>query len=306
MPAPPAVESPTAPPAARGGGVGEGPPRCAACDGPVRGPYCHACGERRPRPEDESLGHFLREQFHEVTSADGRMWRSFKALFVPGKLTEEYFAGRRGRYLRPVRLFLVLNVLFFIWAGWLEVRGLVGEATLYRSVGNFARRMAEATAAAGVSNEAFDAAFSQRARTLAPTFIAVFVPALTCVLALVLAPARRSLVRHAVFATHSVAALMVMLVAASTVLALPLLVVEVLQGVIAYNLDDSILLPVFLTLWSVYLVVGIRNVYDVPWWGAVASGLATSTLGTLVALEVYRTALFAVTLWTVDVPAPPG
>ena len=86
---------------------------CAACDEPFAGTYCHACGERRPRPDDESLAHVLREQFHEVTSADGRPWRTLQGLFIPGGLTDEYFAGRRGLYVRPVRIFLVANILFF-------------------------------------------------------------------------------------------------------------------------------------------------------------------------------------------------
>lgn len=45
----------------------------AACAVPLVGPFCHACGERHPTPDDERLGPFLHEQFHEVTSADGRL-----------------------------------------------------------------------------------------------------------------------------------------------------------------------------------------------------------------------------------------
>ena len=278
-------------------------PCCAACEGKLAGPYCHACGERAPQPEDESMVAFLRDQFHEVTSADGRLWRSVRALFVPGKLTEEFFAGRRGVYVRPVRLFLVLNILFFLWVGWFGGKGFVGDAELYRSNWRFSEAMAEAAAQAGVTGEAYDAAFSQRARVLAPTLIAVLIPAFTVVLALVLAPARRPLVRHAVFATHYVAALMASTVLVSFVLALPLIIIRLLTGATAYNLNDSILLPIFLVLWSVYLVAGVRRVYGVPWWGAAVSGLTLASLGTMVAMEVYRTALFFVTLWTLDVPA---
>ena len=34
-------------------------------------------------------------------------------VFRPGFLTREYFAGRRRRYVRPARLFLVASVLLF-------------------------------------------------------------------------------------------------------------------------------------------------------------------------------------------------
>lgn len=68
---------------------------CVTCGTTLEGAYCHTCGERRLDLEDEALRHFLRDQFHEVTSADGRLWRTLKALFVPGKLTDEYVRGRR-------------------------------------------------------------------------------------------------------------------------------------------------------------------------------------------------------------------
>ena len=276
---------------------------CAACGEPLIGAYCHACGERRPHPDHESLAHFLREQFAEVTSADGRLWRTLRALFVPGELTAEYFAGRRGLYVRPVRIFLVLNVLFFLWVGVFGGQGFVGDAAIYRSNWRFAERMSEATSAAGVPDDVYDAAFSARARTLAPTLIAVLIPAFTVVFALVLSPARRPIARHAVFATHYVAVLMASTVIVSVLLALPILAGRALTGDVLYNLDDSVLLPVSLTLWCAYLVVGIRRVYGVPWWGAVVAGLATATLGSLLAMEAYRTVLFFVSLWTVDVPA---
>jgi len=42
------------------------------------------------------------------------VWRTLAALlFRPGLLTTEFFAGRRARYLPPVRLYLVVSVLFF-------------------------------------------------------------------------------------------------------------------------------------------------------------------------------------------------
>jgi hypothetical protein len=42
------------------------------------------------------------------------LWQTLYILLVkPGKLTTEYFAEHRARYLPPVRLYLVLSVMFF-------------------------------------------------------------------------------------------------------------------------------------------------------------------------------------------------
>jgi hypothetical protein len=61
----------------------------------------------------------LREAAGRYVALDGRLWRTMSALlFRPGFLTREYFAGRRRRYIRPARLFLVLSVVLFAVLGW--------------------------------------------------------------------------------------------------------------------------------------------------------------------------------------------
>ena len=57
---------------------------------------------------------FMREATGRYFSLDGRMWRTLAALlFRPGFLTREYLLGRRRRYIRPARLFLVLSLALF-------------------------------------------------------------------------------------------------------------------------------------------------------------------------------------------------
>ena len=277
--------------------------RCAACGEALAGPFCHGCGERAVRQEDESLAAFLREQFHEVTSADGKMWRTARALFVPGRLTAEYFAGRRGLYLRPVRVFLVLNVLFFLLLTYLGGQAFRGDAAMYRSDSTFAfnARMTEAAAEAGVEAAVYDAAFGQKAQALAPTLIAAFVPVLVFLLALALWPVRPSLARHAVFATHFVAVVMAMTAVVGGVL---LAVAEswLALGGTNFNVGDQHVTPVLTTAWTAWLVVGIRRVYGAPWWGAGLAGMLLGTVGVVLAMLAYRWLLFYVTLWTLDVP----
>jgi len=56
----------------------------------------------------------LREAAGRYVALDGRMWRTLAGLlFRPGFLTREYLAGRRRRYIRPTRLFLVLSIALF-------------------------------------------------------------------------------------------------------------------------------------------------------------------------------------------------
>ena len=47
------------------------------------------------------------------------MWRTLAALLLhPGLLTSEYFAGRRARFIAPLRLYLTFSLILFAVSGW--------------------------------------------------------------------------------------------------------------------------------------------------------------------------------------------
>ncbi len=88
--------------------------RCLNCSAALTGPFCATCGQRDDR-HLHSLGHFLAEAFEGLTHADSRLWLTLWPLLArPGFLTREFFAGRRQRYLPPLRLYIVVSLLFFL------------------------------------------------------------------------------------------------------------------------------------------------------------------------------------------------
>jgi hypothetical protein len=86
---------------------------CRNCGARAPGSYCPACGqETQVRLPTARV--FLREAMGRYVALDGRLWRTLAALLLrPGFLTTEYLAGRRRRYIRPARLFLVLSLALF-------------------------------------------------------------------------------------------------------------------------------------------------------------------------------------------------
>jgi hypothetical protein len=86
---------------------------CGNCGATLTGLYCSACGQHA-QDSARSVGALYHDAWHLLTHVDGRLWQSLYLLLLrPGRLTQEYFAERRVRYLPPVRLYLVLSVLFF-------------------------------------------------------------------------------------------------------------------------------------------------------------------------------------------------
>jgi hypothetical protein len=91
---------------------------CANCGAPLAGRYCSACGQRHHDHPVHHFWHFVSEATEDLTHADSRLWRTLIALlFRPGYLTREFLEGRRASYLPPVRLYLVVSVIFFVIAG---------------------------------------------------------------------------------------------------------------------------------------------------------------------------------------------
>lgn len=88
---------------------------CANCAVTLSGHYCWNCGQPAENPV-HSLWHFIGEATEDLTHADSRLWRTLGALlFKPGFLTTEFLAGRRARYLPPIRLYLVMSVVLFLF-----------------------------------------------------------------------------------------------------------------------------------------------------------------------------------------------
>lgn len=87
---------------------------CRNCGTALSGRYCSACGQRHDT-HAPTVGHFLHETAETLTHVDSRLWRTLWYLLSrPGFLTQEFFAGRRARYLPPIRLYIVISVTCFL------------------------------------------------------------------------------------------------------------------------------------------------------------------------------------------------
>lgn len=84
---------------------------CLNCHYPLppNAKFCHKCSQKVTDGR-VTFSEMLREFFGAVFNFDSRFFQTIGALFVPGKLTTEYFKGRHRRFVHPLRVFLVMTL----------------------------------------------------------------------------------------------------------------------------------------------------------------------------------------------------
>lgn len=93
---------------------------CAACPNCgsqftlPRPNYCPDCGQES-HLKPPTLLEFAKQFGGNYVSVEGALWRTLALLMLrPGWLTKAYLAGRRRRYVLPLRLFLTISVLVLL------------------------------------------------------------------------------------------------------------------------------------------------------------------------------------------------
>lgn len=87
---------------------------CKNCGAILSNQYCSVCGQRA-HLRIVSLWEVLHDVIDELFFLESRVWQTLGPLFFrPGLLTMDYLAGRRVRYVPPVRLYIVLSIIFFV------------------------------------------------------------------------------------------------------------------------------------------------------------------------------------------------
>lgn len=96
---------------------------CGAVLGQPKPNYCGECGQETAL-KPPTVGEFLQQFGGSYMAMEGALWRTLLLLLLrPGRLTREYLAGRKRRYVLPLRLYLTISLatlLAFQWTGALR------------------------------------------------------------------------------------------------------------------------------------------------------------------------------------------
>lgn len=183
---------------------------CATCGAVVGGAYCASCGEKSLVREELTLAEQVRQVWSGLVRYDLKTLRTLALLGLrPGFLAFEYCRGARIRYLKPVQLFLLANVLYFLAAPHLDAPSLRSaletrfETRLYELHFDAAFRQ-QVEASGGAASELAQH-FREVHERWARALLALLVPPVTLVLALFDTRRTRTLIEQAVLALNFVA-----------------------------------------------------------------------------------------------------
>jgi len=245
---------------------------------------------------DLSLRAFAQSFSAEVFHVDSRIMRTLRVLFTrPGQLTRAYFTRPDGKYVQPLKLYFIINFLFFLITPMLNTPQfqVFNFSRDSLSAGNklYQRMIQEQIQRSGISAGIHEERFDAHLRYNQPAFVFLVIPLFALLLKL-LVP-RRYYIEHLIFSLHYLSFFLVLLLLMTSlhrVLSLALKSVASASGVVQLVLFGGIVVGLF-----IYLVVATKAFYE----NSILPSILKSVLlfvGFVAVMGVYAQFLFFYTL----------
>ena len=270
---------------------------CRTCDTPLQGKFCTNCGEKRYVETDYTIRKFISQTIDVFTHFDGKFFLSMKyLLFYPGQLTLEYLAGRRVKLMKPVQLYIIVAVAFFLlFKNWdvfftrtqyLVLQKPKTEKPVYFKEGklkgtaldlkNYISNKAEKK---GLTFEEMVFKIDSKTPEISKAFLFLLIPALGLFLFIIGFKKYKFYAQHVFHATH----IFTFLLATSVIwIGFYELLLKVTKWPINYSI---VFLPVIL-MFILYALVSIKRVYQYNWIFTIV-GTTFFILSTVLAISQY-------------------
>ncbi len=275
---------------------------CKSCGNRFSGVYCNLCGEKVIEPKDRSLRAFLSTILVAITFADNRFVKTLWLVIKnPGFLSKEYADGRRVNYLRPLQLFFILNLVYFLFPVLQLFNSSLRTQMYYLFHSSWVRTVVvNKVAEAGLSLQGYELMYNARSTSLAKLLIVVYVLLASIPLALIYHKRKnRYFTDHVTLSVEL--ACFNMFVNAITLSALLWLVSRLLKASdLPWQsyLNDNTLTGIFVTTNLYFIYRASATFYRQHGITLVVKSVLV-VLGLFLALEVYRLLLFIITFWMV-------
>lgn len=228
---------------------------------------------------------------------DGRLWRTLRSLvFAPGRLAVDYCRGARVRWMRPVQVFLLANVVYFLVQPRIRFNAFPATLELQleqQPYSAWLRPFVEARLTeSGLTRAEYAASFDAAVGDLARTLLMLLVPLTALAMHAVALGRGRRLIEHVVLAAHYVSAQLLVV----HVLLLSFVSFAIGRGWSGYG-EEPAMFANLLVMWA-WLLVAWRRFHRASWRRS-ALAAALVALAWIPTVIGYRFALFWLTYWTI-------
>jgi hypothetical protein len=263
---------------------------CKSCETVFIGVYCNNCGEKIIQPADSSFKAFLNSLLVAITFADSKFAKTLWLVIKnPGFVSKEFVEGRRVKYLKPISLFFVLNLFYFLIPD-IQLFNASLKTQLLSVQRDFLKPIiAHKMVSLNMDISSFSLIYNMKTAALAKLMVMVFVVVASLPLNLLYSKRNRYFTDHIGYAVELacfnlfINAIVVMLFAKFLGL--------------GHYLDELVLTGIFISTNLYFLIRSGITFYNER--GSLL--LIKSMLMILVlklALEIYRAILFFMTIWT--------
>ena len=271
---------------------------CPSCGAACMGRFCDSCGEQRHGNPDYSLRHYLEEAVETFTHFDSKVLRTAWLLVSrPGVLSANYFEGRRVRYVNPLRLFLLLSVIYYLSNSIFPYNAFTTPLAVQLRMNNyypsFATAQVERTMRrTGLEYAALERIYNDKTEVLSKTLVFSLIPIIALFFYAFLFRKRRFFAEHLIVATHFWSFALILIGVFIPMLLLLLTGLGVPPGIVT---ADSVPTIIIQGVFVVYLYAMLRRVYRVSRWysGLLAASIAWSFFHIV---WLFRFLLFVVTI----------
>jgi hypothetical protein len=250
--------------------------------------YCGRCGEKQVTDHDFTLSHFVEETIEGITHFDNKFIRTIRLLlFSPGVLGKKFQSGERVRYMKPMQLFIVCNLLYFILVAGNNIftvsldRYLALKGGLFDLQGLFFKKFDNADV------PRLTLLFTEKMISQSKAFIILFIPFYAIASFLFFIKKKKPFGLHLVFATHFFCFLLLFFTLFRFIIEIPN---NYLFHIPAESFDTFAATFNFIAL-IVYFAIAAKNFYQTKWFWSWFTGIMAAVLFVFL-LQAYRLFLF--------------
>ena len=272
---------------------------CKSCGHKFIGLYCNLCGEKVIEPKDRKFGTFVSTVMMATTFVDNRFVKSlWPTITNPGFLSREYVDGRRVNYMRPLQMFFILNLVYFLFPMALQMFNsslhtqmhVLPHAKLAQQI------VAHRLRAEGMDLRGFELIYNDKSTNLAKLLIVIFIVLASLPLSLIFAKRNRFFTDHVALAVELTSFnLAVNAIGLTFLFWIINKILKISHTAGGSLLNDTTLTVIFVATNMYFIFRAAKTFYSQKGKRLVIKAML-GILGLFLALEVYRFILFFITM----------